>query len=368
VDDALVTEGHNGVRILTFTIRLSRAMPGTVGVRFATADGSATAGSDFVEHASKVYVPTGSLSQPVLIAIHGDVVEEADEWFMLRLSNPDPGLVIGDAIGRAEIINDDFSDPDLAGLLVRARHITSLRGTVNRVRAAAGLASFAFTDALVPFATPVKAVHITELRTALTDAYRAVYRTAPPFVDTPLIAGETPLRALHLAELREAVAAFTADGDHIIRFAQAGPMGTPLPVYQEAGFTMHPTAGSWEAGLGNGSPYGTVVQFRAVRNQTVVGQLHVADGGQLFRFASIDLYSSVTEIPFVITGRRAGATVFEQQGTVGHTSGGRARVRSNYPVTEIDTLVIRMTNDPGACCGNPMGLTNIALNGRTSAP
>ena len=60
---------------------------------------------------------------------------------------------------------------------------------------------------IVPGVTPVKAVHITQMRTALSQAYQAAGRTPPTYSEPSLIAGQTPIRAAHIAELRAAVLA-----------------------------------------------------------------------------------------------------------------------------------------------------------------
>jgi hypothetical protein len=60
---------------------------------------------------------------------------------------------------------------------------------------------------IVPGVTPVKAVHVTQMRTALTQAYQAAGRTAPSFSDPSLTAGLTAVRAAHIAKLRAAVLA-----------------------------------------------------------------------------------------------------------------------------------------------------------------
>src|SRR5262249_46456101 len=60
---------------------------------------------------------------------------------------------------------------------VKAVHITELRTAINLLRVQLGIAQFIFTDgALAPTLAPtsatiVKAIHITQLRTALNDVY-----------------------------------------------------------------------------------------------------------------------------------------------------------------------------------------------------
>lgn len=58
------------------------------------------------------------------------------------------------------------ADPTIAvGLPVKAQHLTDLRTLLNAARVAAGLSALAFTDpTITPFVTPVKAVHVQEVR------------------------------------------------------------------------------------------------------------------------------------------------------------------------------------------------------------
>ena len=51
----------------------------------------------------------------------------------------------------------------------------------------------------------MKAVHLTELRSALAAAYAAAGRTAPDLTDPTIVAGSTSIRAVHIKELRDAV-------------------------------------------------------------------------------------------------------------------------------------------------------------------
>lgn len=102
-----------------------------------------------------------------------------------------------------------FTDPEIvAGVTpLKAVHIIELRSRINALRGAHGLANFKWTDDLVASgAAPIRAVHILELRAALADAYVAAGQAAPSYTDPALAAG-SPIKAAHVTELRSAVVA-----------------------------------------------------------------------------------------------------------------------------------------------------------------
>jgi len=99
------------------------------------------------------------------------------------------------------------NDPLVAQkMVVKALDITELRSAINTVRAARGLSAFTWTDpTLTAGSTKAKALHLTEMRTALNQAYQAVGRTAPTYTDAAIGVGVTVIKAIHLNELRTAV-------------------------------------------------------------------------------------------------------------------------------------------------------------------
>ena len=103
-----------------------------------------------------------------------------------------------------------FTDDPLApGVTpVRAVHLLELRSRIDGLRRRAGLPAFGWTDAkVVPGVTPARAVHLTELRSALGEAYAAAGLPAPGYTDAVVTAGVTAMRAVQLQELWAAVAA-----------------------------------------------------------------------------------------------------------------------------------------------------------------
>ena len=99
-------------------------------------------------------------------------------------------------------------DPIVPGVTpIKAVHFTELRTRIDALRSAAGLPRFSWTDpALRSGVTRVRRVHLLELRSALAEAYRATARAAPRWTDASPSSG-TPIRALHVTELRAAVLA-----------------------------------------------------------------------------------------------------------------------------------------------------------------
>lgn len=95
-------------------------------------------------------------------------------------------------------------DPLPGGSLIKAVHITQLRTAVNAMRAAAGLAPQSFTDPSLAGVT-VQAVHLTQLRSALDAARAAIGLAAVSYTDSTITAGATVVKTAHIADLRSGV-------------------------------------------------------------------------------------------------------------------------------------------------------------------
>jgi subtilisin family serine protease len=101
-----------------------------------------------------------------------------------------------------------FTDPTVSprSTLVRAVHVTDLRSAVDTLRSLNGLPAFGWTDATLDVrSTVVRAVHVNELRAALNEAYQRVGLPSPAYTDPVPAARETLVKAAHLSELRGAV-------------------------------------------------------------------------------------------------------------------------------------------------------------------
>jgi hypothetical protein len=107
VSDVTKTESNSGLKGFTFTVSLNHPPVHTVTVDYATAEGTASAGSDYVAKSGTLTFPKGATLRTVVVFVKGDRVREADETFFLNLSNPSSNAFVADSQGRGTIVNDD---------------------------------------------------------------------------------------------------------------------------------------------------------------------------------------------------------------------------------------------------------------------
>ncbi|WP_454017907.1 Calx-beta domain-containing protein [Azospirillum sp. Marseille-Q6669] len=83
-----------------FTVKLSQAYNQTVTVDYATADGTAKAGSDYLATSGKLTFAAGETTKTVAVKVLSDDVTEGVETFNLKLSNPTQATIAdGTGIG-----------------------------------------------------------------------------------------------------------------------------------------------------------------------------------------------------------------------------------------------------------------------------
>ncbi|HEY3579649.1 MAG TPA: Calx-beta domain-containing protein [Pyrinomonadaceae bacterium] len=106
VHDAQVTEGNAGTTQATFSVTLSGASSQTVTCSFATADGTATAGSDYVATSGALSFAPGETEKSVVVLVNGDTVDESQETFFLDISNVQ-NATVNISRGTGFIVDDD---------------------------------------------------------------------------------------------------------------------------------------------------------------------------------------------------------------------------------------------------------------------
>ncbi|MEO8428037.1 MAG: Calx-beta domain-containing protein, partial [Verrucomicrobiota bacterium] len=120
ITDAVVSEGIGGTTTrLVFQVRLSTASGKTVSVNYTTANGTATAGSDYQPANGTLTFPSGTNVQTVTVTVTGDDLVEPDETVLVNLSNG-----VNATIGRGQGVGKILNDEQLPSLTVTDASVT----------------------------------------------------------------------------------------------------------------------------------------------------------------------------------------------------------------------------------------------------
>lgn len=98
-----VTEGANSV----FTITKTGTASGSCSVNYASAGGTATAGSDYTTASGSLTFTSSQTSQTVSVATIDDTTVESAETFTMALSSPTGGSMLGSPSSATGTINDN---------------------------------------------------------------------------------------------------------------------------------------------------------------------------------------------------------------------------------------------------------------------
>ncbi len=118
INDVTQIEGNSGSSNFQFTITRSNTSS-AVSVQVSTANGSATAGSDFTAISNQTvnFAAGGAATAVVNVSVAGDTVVEGNETFFVNLSGA-VGASISDAQGLGTINNDDSASVSIADVSV----------------------------------------------------------------------------------------------------------------------------------------------------------------------------------------------------------------------------------------------------------
>ena len=106
IANAAVVEGDSGDVELALPITLSAPSFGAVEVDVTMTAGSATEGSDYSAVGGHLTIPAGETAAWVVLVVHGDLLDEADETVEVTLSNA-IGATLGTATAIGTIEDDD---------------------------------------------------------------------------------------------------------------------------------------------------------------------------------------------------------------------------------------------------------------------
>jgi hypothetical protein len=106
VPDRSFTEGAKA-HYAKFLVRLTATAAADVSVDFHTADGTATAGADYVATSGRLTIPAGSKAGTVRVRILGNTAPQSNRAFNLVIANPSVNARIADDTGVGTIVDDD---------------------------------------------------------------------------------------------------------------------------------------------------------------------------------------------------------------------------------------------------------------------
>jgi hypothetical protein len=130
INDVTVTEGNTGSVTAVFTVTLSAASAQQVTVQYATANSTATAGSDYTATSGTLTFTPGQLTRTIAVAVLGDTTFEPDETFLVNLTSP-INATIADGQGVGTITNDDAPPPPTLSI----NDVTVTEGNTGSVNA-----------------------------------------------------------------------------------------------------------------------------------------------------------------------------------------------------------------------------------------
>jgi len=106
VSSPIVAEGDYGTTSVVFTVQLSCTSGPPVYVRYNTANGTALAEGDFLPVSGTLVFLPGEIEKKVTVTVLNDLLNEDNETFQLRLSNPSNALLAVSS-GTATILDND---------------------------------------------------------------------------------------------------------------------------------------------------------------------------------------------------------------------------------------------------------------------
>jgi|GEM_PF-1654959 len=187
VRDVAVFEGNSGTTTAAFLININPPNNNTLSFRFATADGTATSEgpfADYVATSGTFNVAPTVTAVVVSVPVNGDILFEADETFLLNLSQPSDRAFITDPQAVGTIRNDDQRP------VIAVANVAGFEGN-------AGLTDFTFDVTVTPpYPEPVSVEFRTEGQTASASAgvlYGADFVTTSGLLQIPPNTGTTPL-------------------------------------------------------------------------------------------------------------------------------------------------------------------------------
>ena len=107
INDVTQTEADSHDNVIEFTVSLNQQSYQEITVNYATVEGTAKAGEDFINTNGIITFSPGETNQKISIPVLGDHIVEFTEDFSVILDQPQ-NAIIDDGQGQATLINDDI--------------------------------------------------------------------------------------------------------------------------------------------------------------------------------------------------------------------------------------------------------------------
>ena len=108
ISDATVVEGDGNTTTATFNVTLSSVSGVPASISYATSDGSATAGLDYLATSGRFTFPPGTTNLPVTVTVSGNMLYQLDRTFSVSLTVP-TSCYLSRSQGTGTILDDDAS-------------------------------------------------------------------------------------------------------------------------------------------------------------------------------------------------------------------------------------------------------------------
>jgi hypothetical protein len=107
IDDPVITEASSGTSQMVFTVTRVGDSSGNVTVNWATADGTALAGTDYTAASGQItFLAGGANSQTISIAVNGETIPEKTQNFYINLSLVSGSALLADSTAQGTILDN----------------------------------------------------------------------------------------------------------------------------------------------------------------------------------------------------------------------------------------------------------------------
>jgi serralysin len=244
VGDRVVTEGNAGTTQATFVVSLSGPASQSVSCSFATSNGTATAGSDYVANSGALSFAVGEVEKSVVVLVNGDTVDEQQETFFLDISNVQ-NATVQTSRGNGFIVDDDGPTVSINDVSLTEGNSGTKAATFTLTLSGPSVEAIA-VRAVTAAGTATASTDYNSINLVIIFQPGEVTRTVDVAVigDTNLESNET-----FLVNLTEAFASTVADGqgvgtilddDTLLVLEESGPVAGQAAAFESLVFTRDP--------------------------------------------------------------------------------------------------------------------------------